>query len=388
MPPVPRTTTRRTLLLATTLAATLATACRVTLPSELPSPHPTDAIVAIKSAQLSASNPFWRSFAHHAWVDLKRPNSPTWERIESGGRIGILHGDIAAEEASLDHRFGERTVRLLGHATGDDALAVIAHIDATLPTLAPRYATDYTMWPGPNSNTFVRELCAGAPGLSFVFDPNALGKDYSGFLTLGTTASGTGLRIDTPILGAALALREGVELHLLQLTFGISLDPPGLSLPFLPQIPFGLFGAPQARLTPPPIPHATTLTLDATTENGERHPLGTFRDTFTLVFARADERGYVRIDGSVHPAPQGLRSRDVKLQVEKHEQDGISTYGMERRSDPLAPPIAERFQCEESVVLLEMQARPDGSVTFTARAFASTDHEFEVLSREPRPEAK
>lgn len=381
MPPVLRTA----LLLATTLAATLATACRATLPSDLPSPHPTDAIVAIKSAQLSASNPFWRSFAHHSWVDLKRPNSATWERIESGGRIGILHGDIPAEEANLDHRFGERTVRLLGYATGDDALAVIAHIDATLPTLAPRYATDYTMWPGPNSNTFVRELCADAPSLSFVFDPNALGKDYTGLFTIDTTASGTGLRIDTPILGAALALREGVELHFLQLTLGISLDPPGLSIPFLPQIPFGLFGAPQARLTAPPIENATTFTLDPSTENGERRLLGNFTDTFTLVFARADQRGYVRIDGAVHDAPAGLRSRDVEMKVEKHEQDGISEYGMDRRSDPLAPPIVERFQCEESVFLLEMQAQADRSVTFTVRAFASTDHEFEVLSREPPP---
>lgn len=365
------------------LAALCLASCRATLPSELQPLDPATPIVAIKSSQLPASNPFWKSFAHHCWVDLRRPNSATWERIESGGYIGILHSDLPAEEASLDHRFGERTIRLLGYATGDDALAAIAHIDATLHALSPLYADCYTMWPGPNSNTFVRELCAGAPGLSFVFDPNAVGKDYAGLVSLGTTASGTGLRLDTPILGAAIALREGVELHLLQLTLGISLDPPGLSLPFLPQIPFGFFGAPVARLTPPPLANATTLTLDPSTENGERRVLGTFADSFTLVFARADERGYVRVDGLVHDAPAGLRSRDVKLQVEKHEQDGITTYDMERRSDPLGPPIAERFQCEESVFFVELQAQRDGSVTFTVRCFASIQHEFDVLSREP-----
>ncbi len=363
--------------------ATTLTGCRATLPSQLQPLDPTTAIVAVKSCALPASHPFWKSFAHHAWVDLRRPGSTRWERIESGGYIGILHGDIPAEEACLDHRFGERTIRLLGHATGDDAVAAIAYIDARLPVLSPRYATDYTMWPGPNSNTFVRELCAGAPGLSFVFDPNAVGKDHAGLFSIDTTASGTGLRVDTPILGAALALREGVELHLLQLTFGISLDPPGISLPFLPQIPFGFFGAPTARLVPPALPHATVLTLDPTTENGERRPLGTFTEAFTLVFARADQRGYVRIDGLVHDAPAGLRSRDVKLKVEKHEKDGISEYVMHRRSDPRAAPIVERFQCEESVVLLEVQAQSDRSVAFTARAFASTQHEFDVLSREP-----
>jgi len=369
---------------ALALTATLPS-CRATLPSHLQPLDPSTPIVAVKSAQLPSSNAFWKAFAHHCWVDIRRANSPTWERIESGGYLGILHSDdLSAEEAHLDHRFGERTVRLLGYATDDDALAAIAHIDATLPTLSPRYATDYTQWPGPNSNTFVRELCATAPALSFVFDHNAVGKDYTGLFAIDTTASGTGLRIDTPILGAAVALREGVELHFLQLTLGISLDPPGLSIPFLPQIPFGLFGAPQARLPPPPITNATTFTLDPSTENGERHVLGNFTDTFTLVFARADQRGYVRIDGAVHDAPAGLRSRDVKMHVEKHEQDGISEYDMDRRSDPLAPPIVERFQCDDSVVLLEIQARTDGSVTFTARAFVSTDHEFEVLSREPR----
>jgi hypothetical protein len=46
------------------------------------------------------------------------------------------------------------------------------------------------------------------------------------------------VRLDTLPLGFALGLREGVELHLLQLTFGISLWPPRLELPFLPEIPW------------------------------------------------------------------------------------------------------------------------------------------------------
>ena len=371
----------RALLTTLTLATLTLPSCRATRPSHLPTtPHPT-ALLTIKSSPLPASNPFWKSWAHHAWIDLRRPDSPHWERIESGGRLGILHTDVTDEEARLDRRFGERPIRLLGWLEGDAATNAIAALDRNLAQLAPQYTGDaYTLWPGPNSNTFVRELCAGVPDLSFVFDPGAVGKDYSPGLGVGPTASKTGLRIDTPLLGAAVGLREGVELHLLQLTLGISLDPPGISLPFLPQIPWGWLGADDARLVPPAIPDSTTLTLDAATCTGERHPLGTFRESFTLVFARGDERGWVRIDGRV-VAPDGLRSRDADFAVEKHEQDGVATYSSRVRSDPRMPPEIERLQCEEAVILLDLQATADGRIAIGARCFADLEQEFAASQR-------
>ncbi len=374
---------RRHLLPAGALVAALA-GCRATRPSDIPSPAPTDAIVAIKSCALPANRGFWKAWAHHAWVDLKRPGAVAWERIESGGQLGIVHADLAAEEAHLDQRFGDRTVRLLGWVDGDAARAAIPRIDAALAALAARYADDYTLWPGPNSNTFVRELLAGVPEVGFVFDPNAVGKDYSPWLGASATASKTGLRLDTPVLGAAIGLREGVELHLLQLTLGVSLDPPGVSLPFLPQIPFGFFGAQPARLVPPPLAGATVLTLDAATQDGAWRSLGTFPGDFTLVFARADARGWVRVDGAVQGAQGGQGACTVQLAVEQHEPDGVSTWGADLSVAPQAPAAEQRLQCEQAVVLLAVQPAAGGGVTVTAQCFGSTQHEFEVRSRAPR----
>lgn len=93
----------------------------------------------------------------------------------------------------------------------------------------------------------------------------------------------------------------------------------------------------------------------------------------------------MRVDGSVHAAPEGLRSTDVGLEIEKHEQDGVSGFSASPRSDPRAAPIVERFQCDDSVVLLELQALENRSIVVTARCFASTQHEFDVLSQRPRP---
>lgn len=355
-------------------------ACRATLPSQLPA----DAqwLVAVKSCALPSGNAWWKSWAHHAWVDIRRGDTQVWERIESGGRWGIVHMDLGADEAQLDRRFGERVVRLLGWVDGDAARRAIARIDAALPSLAEHYANGYATWPGPNSNTFVRELLAGVPELGFVFDPNCVGKDYSAWLGIGATASKTGLRLDTPILGAAVGLREGLELHALQLTFGISLDPPGLSLPFLPQIPWGWFGAEPARLVPPTLPGAQQLVLDAGALNGERRPLGIFGPGSVLLVTRPDQRAWLRLDATAAAPP----ARDLRLEIERHEQDGVLRYGAELRGEPDGPPLVQRLQCDAAVILLDLQPTTDGRFVVGARCFPDLDAEF-LAMQQPDPSA-
>jgi hypothetical protein len=107
--------------------------------------------------------------------------------------------------------------------------------------LNARYANGgYEAWPGPNSNTFVRELTQQVPELAFVFDHNAVGKDYAWF-DAGRAPSRTGVHFDTWPIGASVAMKEGRELHWLQLTFRLRLE-----LPFLPPIPWERAHEPEA----------------------------------------------------------------------------------------------------------------------------------------------
>jgi hypothetical protein len=46
------------------------------------------------------------------------------------------------------------------------------------------------------------------------------------------TSGGTGIQVETPIVGVKLGLKEGVELHVLALAFGVDLWPPALIVPF------------------------------------------------------------------------------------------------------------------------------------------------------------
>ena len=88
----------------------------------------------------------------------------------------------------------------------------------------------------PEINANVRTV----PGLSTELHHNAVGKDYTSFMRVGGTVSGTGLAMETPVLGLQLGLLEGLELHLMQLTVGLGIAPPALKLPFVPRLGFPL----------------------------------------------------------------------------------------------------------------------------------------------------
>ena len=219
------------------LLALLALAgCRGLRPSDIPEGE--DFVVAVKVVRIPRSKPLIAQAAKHAFVDFKKGSEARWRRIEifTDGS-GVVAEDLGWWEPRQDVRW-DRDVEVLRIFTGEEARAIAIGLE----TAALRYPHDgwYRPWPGPNSNTFQAWLTREVPGYAFEFDHNSVGKDWAGAFFSGRTTSGTGYRIDTPVLGLAVALEEGVELHLLQLTFGVSLLRPALKLPGLPRIGFPL----------------------------------------------------------------------------------------------------------------------------------------------------
>ena len=76
------------------------------------------------------------------------------------------------------------------------------------------------------SNPLLRE-CDIPASLS----STAIGKDYRGLIGAGVTSEGTGVQLETPIIGLKLGLKEGVEVHILGLSLGIDLWPPAIIVP-------------------------------------------------------------------------------------------------------------------------------------------------------------
>jgi hypothetical protein len=213
-------------------------ACASPRPSEAPRDEPW--LVLVKSARLPMAAPWVTRFAHHTWLDVKRGSEEEWWRAEvAASDSGVVFAPINPSLARDDTWYNRRALRLLATIEGEPARRIADALPELCRKLDERYADGYLRWPGPNSNTFVADLARELPDLAFTFDANAIGKDWPGWFDAGVTSSKSGLHLDTPVAGAALGLREGIELHVLGLTLAVRLWPPGLALPFLPEIPLG-----------------------------------------------------------------------------------------------------------------------------------------------------
>ncbi len=213
------------------LAPLLLAGCAGQMPSEL-STAPAY-LVAVKATPLPHDDARMAHYSYHTWFDLKDGGEDTWQRVEIlFNSPHVLIYSIDSKEAHNDQRWNG-TVNVVGYAEGEKAQAMIPKI------LAEARAYDsshYREWPGPNSNTFVAQIARDTPGLSVNFFHNALGKDYTPSFYAGPSASGTGLQADTCFIGVEAGVTDGLELHFLQTTAGISLFPPAIDLPLLPRI--------------------------------------------------------------------------------------------------------------------------------------------------------
>lgn len=216
------------------LAALLAAACAAPLPSSIP--HDEPFVVALKSVRIPRSYPWYTRFARHSWFDMKVGGEERWLRLEVFDTDGVVvRGSLTPERARADERWS-RDVVVEKLVVGADAERIARELQA----VALEYEDDgrYHAWPGPNSNTFVERVGRAVPGFRFEQDHNAVGKDYSGIVRAGGTSTGTGLELETALLGLQVGLSEGLELHVLQLTLGVALFPPALKVPFLPRLGF------------------------------------------------------------------------------------------------------------------------------------------------------
>src|SRR5262249_17324471 len=92
---------------------------------------------------------------------------------------------------------------------------------------------DYFPIPGPNSNTIVDYMLRHC-GIHVELPSTAIGRDYRGPIGASVTSVGTGVQLQTWLVGFKVGLQEGVELHVLDLALGVHLWPPGITVPVNP----------------------------------------------------------------------------------------------------------------------------------------------------------
>ena len=196
--------------------------------SPLPAEHP-EAVVQVFAARAWS----WRGhLAVHTWVATKEQDADSYHSHQVVGfrtRRGLPA--VQSQPDLPDRRWYDNTPELLVDLRGTEAAELIPKIHAAVASYP--YPDNYTLWPGPNSNTFVAHIGRQVPELGLVLPVTAIGKDYlPGGALLAATPSGTGYQLSLlGALGLSAALEEGIELNLLGLAVGIDFLRPALKLP-------------------------------------------------------------------------------------------------------------------------------------------------------------
>lgn len=172
----------------------------------------------------------WRgAFGVHMWFALKPENAGSYIRAEVMG-FGVQNGARAVRIAPgiADGQWFGNPPEVIAEWRGDEAGRLIPRILKAAADYADR--DRYTIWPGPNSNSFIAAIARDMPELRLALPPNALGKDYLGPRRIVAPApSGTGWQMSLwGAFGFMMARDEGIELNLLGFVFGI--DPGGMAI--------------------------------------------------------------------------------------------------------------------------------------------------------------
>ena len=191
--------------------------------------------------QVYASRAFgWRgAFAVHTWLSAKAPDADHFTRYEvigwngGGGRSVV---SISGQRAPDAEWFGAAP-HLVTDVRGAAAEAIIRKLPQAVA--AYPFATSYSAWPGPNSNTFLAHLGREIVELRMTLPSTAIGKDYLPISrVIAATPSGRGIQLSLlGLLGVLAGPDEGIELNVLGLVTGVDLIQPALKLPGLGRVP-------------------------------------------------------------------------------------------------------------------------------------------------------
>jgi len=183
--------------------------------------------------QVYAARAFgWRGyFGVHTWVAVKPARAKAYTVYEViGWHLRWDDTAVVARQRAPDARWFGRRPELLAERRGPHADALIARINKAVRTYP--FAGEYSLWPGPNSNTFTAWITRSVPELEVDLPPTAIGKDYLGHRLIATAPSGSGFQFSVlGLLGLTVSKVEGIEVNLLGLSFGVNPFDPAFKVP-------------------------------------------------------------------------------------------------------------------------------------------------------------
>ena len=202
---------------------------------------PEPAAVHDAVAQVYAARAFsWRgAFGVHTWISVKPTGAAHFTvyhvvgwRVRRGGSGIVIERDVP------DRLWYGAVPEVLADIRGPGVDEVIAKIDAAARSYP--YDDRYTVWPGPNSNTFTAWIARRVPELKLDLPPTAIGKDWLGpDGPVAPAPSGTGYQLSLfGLAGVLLGAEEGLEVNVAGLNFGLDPFDLAIRLPGIGRIGF------------------------------------------------------------------------------------------------------------------------------------------------------
>lgn len=185
-----------------------------------------DAVVYVFAARTGR----WKGiFAHHSWIVIKERGASSYTRYDkvAWGR------PVKINNWAPDARWYGHMPTMVAAVEGPAAERLIPKIKAAIASYPFREPGTYSVWPGPNSNSFIAYVLAAIPEAGVVLPPTAIGKDWRvDSRVFGLTPSGTGVQLSLGgYLGVTAGWFEGLEVNVLGLVTGIDIRRPAIKLP-------------------------------------------------------------------------------------------------------------------------------------------------------------
>jgi hypothetical protein len=176
----------------------------------------------------------WRGyFGIHTWIAVKPADAQTYTIYEVLGWRQRSRLPVLAIYDQIPDRYWYGSIPvILADKRGEGVDELIARIDQAAQ--AYPYPRSYTLWPGPNSNSFTAWVSRAVPELELNLPSTAIGKDYLGYRLIARPPSGSGFQFSVfGLFGFVISRIEGFEFNLLGLTFGVSPNPWIFKLPII-----------------------------------------------------------------------------------------------------------------------------------------------------------
>src|SRR5436309_12423213 len=131
-------------------------------------------------------------FGVHTWIAVKPANAMSWTVYEIiGWRLRWSDNALVIRSRQPDAPWFGAEVELYADKRGPGVEELIARIDKAAHSYP--YANTYTLWPGPNSNTFTAWIARAVPELKADLPATAIGKDFIGGNFVSRAAIRSGL---------------------------------------------------------------------------------------------------------------------------------------------------------------------------------------------------